>query len=145
MSNEKLNNLRPYVTGVRFVKELTIVDVILKNGWGVFESETITYKSGKNNSNYYMFYGINGDVDLNDILDHIESIINVNIEKENKLTLLKSKIEELKMLFTSKTLKDLEKLKFTIEDINDTTTIDDINTITEDKYSSTKELNEEEV
>jgi hypothetical protein len=143
MSNEKLNDLRPYVTGVRFVKELTIVDVILKNGWGVFESETITYKAGKNNTNYYMFYGINGDISLNDILDHIESVININIEKENKLTLLKSKIEELKMLFTSKTLKDLEKLKFTIEDLNETN-IDDLKTINDTEYSSTEELNEEE-
>ena len=137
MSNEKLNDLRPYVTGVRFVKELTIVDVILKNGWSVFESETITYKPGKNNGNYYMFYGINGDISLNDILEHIESIINVNIEKENKLSLLKSKIEELKMLFTSKTLKDLEKLKFTIDDLNEP----NINDIT---YSTNEELNEEE-
>jgi len=51
------------------------------------------------------------------VLSHVEYVIEVNIEKENKLVLLKAKIEELKELFTHKSLNELEKLKFLIQDV----------------------------
>ena len=37
MFQEKLNELRPYVTGIRFVKDLPVVDVVLRDGWDMFE------------------------------------------------------------------------------------------------------------
>ena len=40
---------------------------------------------------------------------------------ENKLSLLKAKIEELKFLFSEKPLKELERLKFIIETIDEPT------------------------
>ena len=55
------------------------------------------------------------------VLEHVEYVIGVNIEKEKKLMLLKAKIEELKVLFTDKSLGELEKLKFVIENIKDPT------------------------
>ncbi len=67
------------------------------------------------------------DFDL--ILDHVENIINGNIEKEHKLVLLKAKIEELKMLFSSKPLSELERLKFKIEDIEEVS-LSDLSTST---------------
>ena len=65
-----------------------------------------------------MFYPndqVSSDFDL--LLDHIEDIIENNIERENKLVLLKAKVEELKVLFDSNPLSELERLKFKIEDI----------------------------
>jgi hypothetical protein len=52
---------------------------------------------------------------IDNVLTHVEFVINYNIEKENKLSLLKAKIEELKVLFSDKSLKDLENLKFVFE------------------------------
>ena len=43
MIEEKLNSLRPYVTGVRFVKNLSVIDLVLQSGWDIFESDTVTY------------------------------------------------------------------------------------------------------
>jgi hypothetical protein len=48
-------------------------------------------------------------------------VIDFNVEKENKLSLLKAKIEELKFLFSDKPLKELERLKFIIETIDEPT------------------------
>ena len=55
------------------------------------------------------------------VLEHVEYILQVNIEKEEKLSLLRAKIEELKVLFTNKPLSELERLKFLIENINEPT------------------------
>jgi hypothetical protein len=105
MFQEKLTELRPYVTGIRFVKDLPVVDVVLMENWDMFESDQITYKPSS----------------IDSVLNHVEYVIDFNIEKENKLTLLKAKIEELKMLFSDKSLKELEKLKFVIESIEEPT------------------------
>ena len=126
MIQEKLNSLRPYVTGIRFVKNLPVVDVILKDGWNIFESDTVTYKASANNTNYFMVFPKKEQDSIDIVLTHVEYVIEVNVEKENKLVLLKAKIEELKLLFTNKPLTDLEKLKFIIEDVSQPT-LDDLN------------------
>ena len=54
MFHEKLNDMRPYVTGIRFVKDLPVVDVVLLDGWDMFESDTVSYKLGSSNKNYFM-------------------------------------------------------------------------------------------
>jgi hypothetical protein len=120
MIQERLNDLRPYVTGIRFVKDMGVVDVVLKEGWDVYESDVVTYKPSQNNKNYFMFYPVDqGSNDFDMILDHVEGIISGNLEKEHKLVLLKAKIEELKMWFNTKPLSELERLKFKIEDIEE--------------------------
>ena len=108
MFQEKLNELRPYVTGIRFVKDLPVVDVVLRDAWDMFESETVMYKPSSSNQNYFMVHPKDPKDSLDIVLSHVEYVIDFNVEKENKLTLLKAKIEELKMLFTDKSLKDLE-------------------------------------
>ena len=122
MIKERLNNLRPYVRGVRFVKDMAVVDVVFKDGWDVYENSIVTYKPSKSSKNYFMFFPKDqesSDFDL--LLDHIEDIIESNIERENKLVLLKAKVEELKVLFDSKSLTELERLKFKIEEIDEPT------------------------
>ena len=54
MVQKKLNELRPYVTGIRFVKDLPVVDVILRDGWDMFETDTVVYKPSSRNQNYFM-------------------------------------------------------------------------------------------
>jgi hypothetical protein len=128
MIKERLNNLRPYVRGVRFVKDMAVVDVVFKDGWDVYENKDgwdvyensiVTYKPSKSSKNYFMFFPMDqesSDFDL--LLDHIEDIIESNIERENKLVLLKAKVEELKVLFDSKPLTELERLKFKFEEVD---------------------------
>ena len=53
MFQEKLNELRPYVTGIRFVKDLPVVDVVLLENWDMFESDNVTYKNSNTNDSYY--------------------------------------------------------------------------------------------
>jgi len=129
MFQEKLNELRPYVTGIRFVKDLPVVDVVLLENWDMFESDNVTYKTSNTNDSYYMVFPKDKGDSIDIVLDHVEYVIDFNVEKENKLTLLKAKIEELKVLFSDKPLTDLEKLKFVIEAIPEPT-LNDIPTST---------------
>jgi hypothetical protein len=121
MFQEKLNELRPYVTGIRFVKDLPVVDVVLLKNWDMFESDTVTYKLSNTNENYFMVFPKDKGDSIDSVLNHVEYVIDFNVEKENKLTLLKAKIEELKVLFSDKSLTDLENLKFVIETIPEPT------------------------
>ena len=121
MIQEKLNSLRPYVTGLRFVKDLPVVDLVIKEGWNMFESDKVSYKPSANNKNYFMVFPKDPKDSIDDVVTHVEHIIDINIEKENKLVLLKAKIEELKQLFTDKSLKDLERLKYVFPELEEPT------------------------
>jgi hypothetical protein len=138
MFQEKLNNLRPYITGLRFVKNMPVVDLILREGWDMFESDNILYKLSTNNVNYFIVYPKNPEDSIDNILTHVENVIKYNIDKENKLQLLKVKIEELKMLFNDKSLKDLEKLKFIFEKVKEPT-LEDV--YVEKPHKNTKKYN----
>jgi len=116
MFQKILKELRPYVSGIRFVKDLPVVDLILKEGWDMFESESILYKPSNSNENYFIVYPDNPEDSIDNILGHVKSVIEYNIEKENKLQLLKVKIEELKMLFNNNKLSKLNNLKFVFEE-----------------------------
>ena len=80
-----------------------------------------TYHTFIIDSNYFMVFPKNPEDSIDIVLTHVEHVIKVNIEKENKLVLLKAKIEELKQLFTNKSLNELEKLKFVIQEVSEPT------------------------
>ena len=128
MFHEKLNEMRPYVTGIRFVKDLPVVDVVLLDGWDMFESDTVSYKLGSSNKNYFMVFPQHNGGTIDSVIDHVQFVIEFNIEKENKLSLLKAKIEELKFLFSEKSLHELEKLRFVMGSVDEPTLKDISNT-----------------
>lgn len=121
MFHEKLNEMRPYVTGIRFVKDLPVVDVVLLEGWDMFESDTVSYKPSSNNKNYFMVFSQENGGTIDRVIEHVQFVIDFNIEKENKLSLLKAKIEELKFLFSEKSLHELEKLRFVMGTVDEPT------------------------
>ena len=110
---ETLANLQPYVTGVRFVENYPIVDVIFKDNWAIVPSKIISFERGDKDKNYYMFYSDKPDIGFDEILDYVKSIINLNVERELKYELLKVKVDELKVIFKEKSLKELEGLQYT--------------------------------
>jgi hypothetical protein len=110
----RLETLQPYVIGVRFFQGLPVVDVIFKDKWVVPDSEIINKEKGEGEDNYYYFYSQQEGIGIDELLDHAESIINLNIEKEKKNELFKVKINELKVLFQNNSLTKLENMKFVL-------------------------------
>lgn len=113
---EKLNSLRPYVVGIRYVQGIQLVDAVLKDGWAVPESKLIQKERVEGEENYYMFFSDKEEVDIDDLLDYVQEIISLNIEREKKFELLKIKVEELKKIFKESSLIKLQKLKFTFNE-----------------------------
>lgn len=114
---ERLNKLKPFVKGIRFVNSTSVVDVQLKENWTLSENTNILVKKGKSEENYYMFYSEDTTITFDDILDFVEDTINLNVENEKKLELIKVKIQELKTHFETKPLSVLRTLKFEFDEI----------------------------
>ncbi len=116
MSIEKrIKSLHPYVIQMRFPNDTAVVDVVFKDGWGVPTSKIIKAIRGEDKSvNYYMFYTEDEDSGLDDVLNYIEQVININLEREKKYELLKIKTEELKELFRKNPLAKLVDMKFVL-------------------------------
>ena len=115
---KRLNELKPYVKGIRFAQELPVVDAVFSEKWSVTDTDGVKYNPSKKTAGYYMFYGENETVTFDDILDHIKTIIDTNIEIEKKRELLKSKVRELQVFFEKHTYEQLSTLKYTIDEID---------------------------
>jgi hypothetical protein len=111
----RLSALQPYVIGVRFQGGVSIVDAVFTKGWTVPKSETILSEKGDAEElNYHMFFTQDEGIGLDEILDYVERVIGLNIEREKKHELLKVKVKELQDVFRSNPLSKLETLKFVL-------------------------------
>jgi hypothetical protein len=134
---EKLNALRPYVVGIRYLQGIQLVDAVFKENWTIPQSEVIHQEKVDGEDNYYMFYSENEDIDIDDLLDYVKEIIDLNIEREKKYELLSEKVAELQKIFKSNNLAKLKKLKFTFSEPDIMPSIVDMDDLS---IESTKEL-----
>lgn len=145
---DRLNILKPYIVGIRYLEGIQIVDAMFKEGWTVPDSDIIKKELVDGPKNYYMFYSQDNDnVTVDTLLDYVEGIININIERENKFQLLKLKVDELKELFKTNELNKLETLRFTFSDgdsINPKISELDINLNESDVVEQSVEIVEQE-
>lgn len=111
---KRLNALQPYVIGVRIQGGLSIVDTVFTNGWTVPKSEIISSQKGEGDEvNYHMFFSQDDSIGLDEILDYIDKVIGLNIEREKKHELLKVKVKELQNIFRENPLSKLLTMKYT--------------------------------
>ena len=109
---DKLNSLRPYVIGIRYVQNLQIVDAVFKKNWLVNESKKVKKEIVDASQNYYMFYSEDTNVTVDELLDHVEHVIDLNVEREKKQELLKQKVKELQKVELPPREKKLEVEEF---------------------------------
>lgn len=118
--NQKLKELQPYVISIRFPKGMPVVDTHFKTGWGLPNSKTIGKEPIPNEDNFFMLYPMNEKVGVDEILNYVETVIKLNVERENKYKLLNLKVKELEGLFSNASLSKCESLKFVFNDSVDT-------------------------
>jgi hypothetical protein len=136
---ERLNELRPHVVGIRYLQGIQLVDAIFNKGWTVPESKIIQVERVDGDENYYMFFSSNGDIDVDDLLDYVQEIIKLNIEREKKYELLKLKAAELQKIFQENTLSKLQKLRFTFDEPSEISPLIDIDKI-DDKFETINKI-----
>lgn len=117
MIQKRIDKLGPYFRGLKVAEDYRIIELTIKKNWEVENTEEIqsTQKETKEGGVYTMFYSMTKSFD--EILDFVEEkVINYNLEIEEKERLLKAKVEELKRVFETKSLDELNHLKFTTEE-----------------------------
>jgi hypothetical protein len=142
---ERLNALRPYVIGIRYLQGIQLVDAILKEGWTVPNSQVIQKEKVDGEENYYMFFSENDDIDIDDLLDYVQEIINLNIEREKKYELLKEKVVELQKIFKDNSYTKLQRLKFTFNEPDIIPSLIDMEKIDDDSAANLLDKTNEEV
>jgi hypothetical protein len=128
MSNiqSRLDSLQPYITGIRYVQGHQIVDGVFKTGWTIPESEIVKKEMVNAENNSYVFYTEKEGFTFDDLLDYVEDIININIEREKKHDLLKLKVKELQEIFKNTSLSKLNSLKFSFNEPDLIDSLDDL-------------------
>ena len=108
----------PQLIGVKIAEKYKIIEAELKRGWTVPPNDSISVDkkaSKKEGVDYYLFYSVDKTID--EVIDWLmEDVIKPNIENEQKQSLLKEKVNELKQMFQSTSLDELQLLRFTSEE-----------------------------
>ena len=111
----RLKSLQPYLVQLRFPEGQPVVDMVFKSGWHVPQSEVIQSTKGDSKElNYHMFYSNEDGIGLDQILDYIQKVITLNIEREKKHELLKVKVTELQDLFRKNPLSKLVEMRYVL-------------------------------
>lgn len=111
MIQERFDDLTPYLRGLKIVEGFKILEVSLKRTWKVPKNEEIEQQSNKDGVFFY-----SGTLTFDEMLDWLENdIIIRNLEIEEKERLLAAKVEELKRVFETSSLDDLNNLQFSTE------------------------------
>lgn len=106
-----------YLVSVRKLKTYLSIDIEFPIGWKIpkrFVQEDKILENTKMNENkrFFSFVCEFDESILDNTINNIKNIISYNKEIELKEKLLKQKIDELKKIFESKNLENLQNLKF---------------------------------
>jgi hypothetical protein len=113
---ELLSYLFPYMSGIRKVKQYVSIDLVFPTNW-TFPTEIVEKTNVVQNENYkgsgtFLSFVAEPDEKLEQTIETIFELIGYNLERQEKEILLKNKIQELKQIFESSKLNDLQNLKF---------------------------------
>ena len=115
---ERMNDMKPYFRGIEMYNEALMVKVIYPPRWKAYPSADgrIKVTEGDNDKSLTYYYANSNDTTYEDMFDLIEETIKANNEIVLKLQLLKTKVEELKELFSQLSYDELKTIKFVTED-----------------------------
>lgn len=125
MYNE-LKDIFQYLVSVRKLKNYLSVDIEFPITWKipkrfVQEDKILENQKVNDSTRFFSFVSEFDENVLNLTIENVKNIISYNKEIELKEKLLKQKIDELKKIFESKNLENLQTLKFELleEKLND--------------------------
>lgn len=115
--DDKIKPLRPYILSIRYKDEMAIIDVKLKENWKVPSTRKglIGVQPYAQYPGTYMFHSDGDNIGVDDIIDYIEEVVKINIERERKLELLSTKRNELAAFFQKHSFDELKRMVFIIE------------------------------
>lgn len=124
--------LFPYLFAIKKLKNYLSVEMIFPKTWE-FPNEILQKVQVEQNENFkgdgysLIFVSEIHDEHLNTLLDSIADLITFNLEKQEKETILRQKVHELKEMFKVKTLDEIKNIQISFPEL------DDIDTLLEDE------------
>lgn len=131
-----IEKVSKYLKSVRLIKNYVSFDMVLPETWSIIKSPD-NIEVLKEENKFISFVCENKKEYIDILESYIDKIIKVNIEKEEKERLFKSKVMELKSIFENEKLENLKGLKFDVEEL---TTLIEIKE--EDVTEKTKQVEE---
>jgi len=142
--SEFITTTSNYLKSVRILKDYVTFDMTFPSSWllpkkGPAEIE-ILQNTDKDGSIITSFVCQNKTKLIDVIETTIQTVINTNIEREEKERLFKNKVHELKQIFEKENLENLKGLKFDLEEFANllTQSDDEVNTEVGEGDSTTK-------
>jgi hypothetical protein len=116
---KELKDIFQFLVSVRKLKKYLTIDIEFPSHWKIpkrFVQEDKIIENDKVNEGFRFFSFVSefDEKNLNSVVSNIKSIISYNKEIEMKERLLKQKIDELKKIFESENIENLQSLKFDI-------------------------------
>lgn len=115
--------LFPYMGTIRRLKEYISIDLVFPGNWefpqNIIEKCQVVQNENFKGQGISLSFVSKPTNELEDLIYVIEELINFNLEKQEKETLFKSKVAELKKLFNNSNLESLKHLEFNIYEITD--------------------------
>ena len=114
---KEFSTLFPYLQSVRKLQNFLSFDVMFSTTWKlpkkyVDEEKVMEQESKTANMRLFSFVSEIDEQSIDKVSTNIQSIINYNLEREEKDQLFQEKVNELKTLFEKQSLKNLKQLKF---------------------------------
>jgi hypothetical protein len=114
---KEFSTLFPYLQSVRKLQNFLSFDVMFSTTWKlpkkyVDEEKVMEQESKTANMRLFSFVSEIDEQSIEKVSTNIQSIINYNLEREEKDLLFQEKVNELKTLFEKQSLKNLKQLKF---------------------------------
>lgn len=115
---EEILSIQEYFRSVEYFGKGIVVKVEFPPKWSVYPSndEKIKVAPDDNIPNVFFYFTDLSEGTLEEVFSLIRETAEMNINAVKKIELMKEKIEELKEIFASKTIEELQNLKFTFEE-----------------------------
>lgn len=119
---KEFSSLFPYLQSVRKLKNYLSFDVSFPESWKlpkkyVEEDKILQQESQTPGEKLFSFVSEFNEEEVEKISGNVKSIINYNLEREEKERLFQSKVDELKNVFEKQSLSNLKNLKFDIKSL----------------------------
>jgi hypothetical protein len=117
-----LNDIFDFLISIRKLETYLVIDVEFPATWKILkkyvdEKRVTEQKSASENSRIFSFVTEFAENDILSLISSIKSIIDYNVEREEKNKLFDAKVEELRKFFEQTKLSELKTLTFNV--IND--------------------------
>lgn len=112
-----ISKVSKYLKSVRILKNYVSFDMLLPETWSILKSPQVV-EIIKTEENKVISFVCENKTEYIDILEkYLDDVIKVNIEKEEKERLFRTKVMELKNIFEKEKLENLKGLKFDVEEL----------------------------